>query len=172
MNRIFPYREFVPKIHPSVFIADGAKIIGDVEILQDSSIWFNVVIRGDINFIRIGRCTNIQDNSVLHVTSQTAPLYIGSYVTVGHNAILHGCTVEDYCLVGMGAVVLDKAIVKKRSMVGAGSLVLQNSVIPEGTLVAGVPAKVIRDLTDSEIKSIEESAIGYLKYSKVYRERT
>ena len=167
---ILPYKGTRPRIHPSVFIAEGAQIIGDVEIGKDSSVWFNTVIRGDVHYIRIGERTNIQDNSVLHVTYKTYPLIIGSDVTVGHGAVLHAATLKDCCLIGMGATVLDNATIGSYSLVAAGSLVLEQFEVPEGALVAGVPARVKRMLTPEERQQIAESASNYIEYVKSYRE--
>jgi len=152
-----------------VFVAEGARIIGDVEIEEQSSIWFNTIVRGDVNYIRIGACTNVQDNSVLHVTSETAPLHIGSEVTIGHNAVLHGCTVDDCCLIGMGAIVLDGARIGKNSLVAAGATVLEGFNVPEGMLVAGVPAKIKRPLTEEEKHFLHQSAANYIRYCDNYR---
>lgn len=167
---IIPYRGITPKIHPSVFIAEGAQIIGDVEIGPESSVWFNTVIRGDVHYIRIGERTNIQDNCVLHVTHNTYPLVIGSDVTVGHGAILHAATIKDRCLIGMGAKVLDDATVGPYAFVAAGSLVLEHFEVPEGALVAGVPARVKRMLSEEERQQIVLSAQNYVGYVKTYRE--
>ncbi len=145
---ILPYRGVMPKIHPSVFTAEGSHVIGDVVIEKDSSVWFNAVIRGDVNFIRIGERTNIQDGAVLHVTHERYPLIIGSNVTVGHAAVVHAATVHDFSLIGMGAIVLDNARIGPYALVAAGAVVVGNAVIPEGMLAAGVPAKVVRPLTD------------------------
>jgi carbonic anhydrase/acetyltransferase-like protein (isoleucine patch superfamily) len=167
--KILPYRGKFPEIDESVFIAEGAVVIGDVVIGRDSNIWFNAVIRGDVNYIRIGERTNIQDGCILHVTTEKYPLIVGNDVTVGHGAILHGAIIRDKCLIGMGAVVLDRAEVQSYSLVAAGSLVRQGFVVPEGTLVAGVPAKVVRELTEEEKKAIEESAIHYVELSREYK---
>jgi carbonic anhydrase/acetyltransferase-like protein (isoleucine patch superfamily) len=169
MKGIIPYKDRIPKLHASVFVADGAKIIGDVEIGEHSGIWFNTVIRGDVNFIRIGSRTNIQDNSVLHVTTKTAPLNIGSNVTIGHSAVLHGCTIADCCLIGMGAIVLDRAHIHQNSMVAAGAIVLEGFDVPEGMLVAGIPAKVKRTLTEEERQFILQSAANYVGYVQAYQ---
>jgi len=122
----FPYQSMLPEIDDSVFIASGVKIIGNVRIGKNSSVWYNTVLRGDVNFIRIGELTNVQDCSMLHVTSETYPLIIGDKVTIGHSVTLHGCTVNNLCLIGMGAVVLDGAVVSEGSVVAAGAVVLQN----------------------------------------------
>jgi carbonic anhydrase/acetyltransferase-like protein (isoleucine patch superfamily) len=158
-----------PKIHPSVFVAPGTKIVGDVEVGEDSSIWFNAVLRGDVNFIRVGRRTNIQDGAIVHVTFKKHSTVIGHDVTVGHGAILHGCTVKDHVLIGMGAKVLDGAIVGRHSLVAAGAVVKEGFEVPEKTLVAGVPAKPIRTLTAEEINDIEQSAQRYIQYADTYR---
>lgn len=166
---LITYRGIKPKVHESVFIADGAKIIGDVEIGSGSSVWYNTVIRGDVNTIRIGERTNIQDNSVLHVTHKKYPLVIGSNVTIGHGAVVHACTVKDFCLIGMGAIVMDHATVGPYAFVAAGSVVLEQFEVPEGTLVAGVPARVRRKLTEEEKRMLEQSAQNYVEYVKTYR---
>jgi carbonic anhydrase/acetyltransferase-like protein (isoleucine patch superfamily) len=158
----------IPVVHPTVYVADGARVIGDVEIGEKSSIWFHAVLRGDVNSIRIGTRTNIQDAAVLHVTQKTHALSIGCDVTVGHRAVLHGCTVEDGCLIGMGAILLDGAIVRTHSMVAAGALVLQGMEIPEGVLAAGVPAQVKRVLTEQEKESIMQSAREYVETASLY----
>jgi carbonic anhydrase/acetyltransferase-like protein (isoleucine patch superfamily) len=170
LSSVLLYRGIKPKIHKSVFIAEGARIIGDVEIGRESSIWFNTVVRGDVHSITIGERTNIQDNCVLHVTHKKFALHIGSNVTVGHSAVLHGCTIGDYCLIGMGAIVLDNAVIHSRSFVAAGALVQENFEVPEGTLVAGVPAKIKRPLTTEEAAFLERSAQNYVDYVKTYRE--
>jgi gamma-carbonic anhydrase len=170
MSSVIAYRGIKPKLHESVFVAEGARIIGDVEIGKESSVWFNAVIRGDVNSIRIGERTNIQDNCVLHVTHKRFALHIGSRVTVGHNAVLHGCTVGDSCLVGMGAIILDNAIVNPRSLVAAGTLVPEGFNVPEGMLVAGVPATIRRPLTSEEGRFLDVSAQNYITYVQTYRE--
>jgi carbonic anhydrase/acetyltransferase-like protein (isoleucine patch superfamily) len=167
---IMPFEGIVPRIHPSVFIASGARIIGDVEIGEAASVWFNVVIRGDVHFIRIGRRTNIQDLTMCHVTHKRHPLVIGDDVTVGHSAVLHGCTVEDRVLIGMGAKVLDRAVVGSNSLVGAGSVVREGFQVPEGTLVAGVPARVVRELNDDERAMVAQGAINYESYVARFRD--
>ena len=165
--KIFPYKGIYPKIGENVFLASGVKIIGDVELGDNSSVWYNSVIRGDVHYIKIGKSTNIQDCSMLHVTNGKFPLNIGYKVTIGHSVSLHGCTLQDLCLIGIGAIVLDGAIVESNSMVAAGALVKQHFVVPSGKLVAGVPAKVIRDLTKEEIKDIEAGAHRYVEYARI-----
>lgn len=147
------------------FIAEGARIINDVRIGKDSSIWYNAVLRGDINYISIGRSTNVQDNVTCHVADKE-PCIIGDYVTIGHNAIIHGCQVKDNCLIGMGACILNGAVIGENSIVGANSLVLQDTIIPANSLVVGSPAKVIRTLGPEDAEKIKESAIKYEKLWK------
>lgn len=168
--KIFPYRGVFPKLGENVFLASGVKIIGDVTIGKDSSVWYNTVIRGDVHHIRIGEMTNVQDCSILHVTNGKFPLNIGNKVTIGHSVSLHGCTLNDLCLIGIGAIVLDGAVVESNSMVAAGALVKQNFKVPSGKLVAGVPAKVIRDLTTDEIENIEAGAYRYVEYARITAE--
>ncbi len=165
---ILRYKDKFPLFDESVFIAENAAVIGDVEIGRESGIWFSVVVRGDVNFIRIGERTNIQDGSVLHVTHKKYPLNIGNDVTVGHNATVHGCTVKNKVLIGMGAVILDNSIINSNSIVGAGSLVKENFTVPEGVLAAGIPAKIIRDLKEDEIAKIKQSALNYIMYAQEY----
>lgn len=167
---IHPYRGISPRIHETVYIAHGVQLIGDVVIGENSSIWFNAVIRGDVNHIRIGDRTNVQDGSLLHVRNQTSPLLIGSDVTLGHGVIAHGCTIHDNCLIGMGAVVLDNAEINSYTLVAAGAVVRNNSTFPEGVLLAGVPARIVREITAGERALIEESAAHYVGYARTYRE--
>lgn len=167
---IVTYKGITPTIDPTVFIADGVHIIGDVVIGKDSSVWYNTVIRGDVNFIRIGERTNIQDNSVIHVTNKKFPTHIGSDVTIGHGAVIHACSIHDHSLIGMGAVVLDDAKVGPFALVAAGAVVTMGMVIPEGVLAAGVPAKVIRPLSEDERKFLRQSAQNYVDYVATYRE--
>ena len=144
---------------------------GDVSIEDKSSIWFGAVLRGDDNYIRIGKGTNIQDNAVIHVTKDTNPTIIGDYVTVGHNAIIHGATVEDHCLIGMGAIVLDGSVIGKNTIIGAGSLVTGGKEIPEGVLCLGSPAKVIRKLREDEIEKLYDSGEHYIKLAEIYLDK-
>lgn len=156
-----------PTLGKDVFIAQGAVVVGDVSIGDYSSIWFNAVLRGDINKIIVGRCTNIQDNCVLHL-SDSMNCQLGNYVTVGHGAIVHGCTVEDEALVGMNATVLDGAVVGRNSLVGANSLVPLGMRIPPGTLVLGAPARIVRDLTAEEKNLIKSYAEKYVRAAGYY----
>ncbi len=168
MAVIKPYGGKLPKIHPSVYLSENVFVIGDVEIGEDSSIWFGSVVRGDVNYIRIGKGTNIQDNSVVHVTHDAHPTIIGDRVTVGHRVILHGCVLGNYILVGMGAVIMDGVEIEDYVLVGAGALVTPNKRIPSGVLVAGVPAKIVRDLREEEVELIKESAKNYINYKNEY----
>lgn len=166
-EKLFPYKDLFPKLGENVFLASGVKVIGDVEIGDNSNIWYNTVIRGDVHYIKIGANTNIQDCSMLHVTNGKYPLNIGNQVTIGHCAKLHGCSLEDLCFIGIGAIILDGAVVQKKSMVAAGALIKPNFVVPSGKLAAGVPAKIIRDLTADEIADFEKSAERYVKYTQL-----
>lgn len=163
--KLFPYLDYFPIIDSSVFLASGVKIVGNVTISENSSIWYNTVIRGDVNYIKIGSYTNVQDGSVLHVTNGRFPLTIGNKVTIGHSVTLHGCTLKDIAFIGMGAVILDGAVIEEKAMVAAGAVIRPGFVVPSGKLAAGVPAKIIRDLTDNEINDFEASALRYKKYS-------
>ena len=167
---ILPYKGVYPRLHESVFLVHSADIIGDVEIGELSSVWFGSVVRGDVNHIRIGARTNVQDNCVLHVTKDTYPLIIGDEITVGHNVTLHGCTVRDRCLIGMGAIVLDNAEIGSDTIVGAGALVTEGTKVPPGSLVLGVPARVVRALRPEEVERIKRSAENYIGYAANYRD--
>ncbi len=169
MSKLFPFGGKSPNIHKSVFVAPGAKIIGDVQIGKNSGVWFNAVIRGDVNFIKIGEMTNIQDCAVLHVTGNDFPLLIGNMVTIGHNACIHACILENKTLIGIGSVVLDGAIVKEKSLVAAGAVVRPGFIVPPGTLAAGVPAKIVRDLSQDELEYFEISAKHYSTYAEETR---
>jgi carbonic anhydrase/acetyltransferase-like protein (isoleucine patch superfamily) len=164
---LYACNDHSPRIHPTAFVADGAVIAGNVTLEEDASIWFNAVVRGDINSILIGQRTNIQDGCVLHVTN-TFPVRIGKDVTVGHRAVVHGCIIEDESLVGMGAVILDNAHIGPNVLVAAGALVLEGVEVPGGSLAAGVPARVIRKLTDAEKDRIRSSARHYVEYAKSF----
>ena len=169
MRKIIPYAGKYPEIHESVFLADGAIVIGDVVICENASVWFNAVIRGDVCPIRIGARTNIQDNATLHVTHDTGPLNIGANVTIGHGATVHACTIEGHALIGMGATLLDNCVVEPWSVVAAGALVRQEFRVPSGMMVAGVPAKAIRPITEAERANIAASAENYMRYVAGYR---
>jgi carbonic anhydrase/acetyltransferase-like protein (isoleucine patch superfamily) len=166
------FKGVYPQIAETAFVHEMATIIGDVHIGEHSSIWPSVVARGDMHYIRIGRYTNIQDGSVLHVTTGIYPTIVGDYVTVGHKVILHGCTVKDRCLIGMGSIVLDDAVIGEQALVAAGSLVKMGSVVPPRTLVAGVPAEVKRELTDQEVEHLERGWKHYLELKETYRKES
>ncbi len=163
------YQGITPKLHDSVFRVGSAEIIGDVEVGEDSSLWFHVVVRGDVNIIRIGKRTNVQDGTVIHVTNKTHPTLIGDDVTIGHNVTLHGCTIGNRCLIGMGAVIMDGAVVEDDAMIAAGALVTPGTRVTSGSLFAGSPARCKRTLTADETAFLLKSANNYLEYVKTYR---
>jgi len=157
------YRGVAPKIAPTVFVDESAQIIGDVVIGEHASIWPNVVIRADVNFVRIGDYTNIQDNCVLHVETDLYPLVVGERVGVGHGAILHGCRIESRCLVGMGAILLNNVRIGTGSIVAAGTVVPENTVIPPGSLFMGVPGRLCRQLTEEDYQRIDRNIATYAR---------
>jgi carbonic anhydrase/acetyltransferase-like protein (isoleucine patch superfamily) len=169
MSVILAYDGTSPRLAPTAWVAPGAVVVGDVELGEGSSIWFQSVVRGDVNRIRIGARTNIQDHSTVHVTGGTHPTIVGDDVTVGHRVVLHGCMVKDRCLVGIGAIVLDGAVIEEEAMVGAGALVPPGMVVPSGKLVLGAPARVKRDLTAEERAFFRSSAARYAAYAAKYR---
>jgi carbonic anhydrase/acetyltransferase-like protein (isoleucine patch superfamily) len=165
---LYKYEDKYPQIADSAFVAPSADIIGDVIISEDCSIWFGAVLRGDENYIKVGRGTNIQDNSTVHITADKYSTEIGEYVTIGHGAIVHACKVGNYCLIGMGSIILDGAEVGDYTIIGAGSMVTGGKKIPSGVLAVGSPARVIRELTENEKKDLEQSAQNYISYSKKF----
>ena len=166
-----PFLGVSPSYDDTNFIADNAAVIGDVTLGKHASIWYQCTLRGDVNWIRIGAESNIQDNTVVHVTHGTAPTEIGDRVTVGHSAIIHGCTIEDNVLIGMGATVMDHAVIGTNSIVGAGALVTGGTEVPPRSMVLGSPAKVVRELTDEEVASIGQYAANYVRYSAAHSGR-
>ncbi len=166
---IVNFRDKTPKIHETAFVAENAVIIGDVEIGEGSSVWYGAILRGDVNYIRVGTRTNIQDGSVIHVSSDTHPTVLEDEITLGHRVTLHGCYVETGCLIGIGAIVLDGAHIGGNSLVAAGSLVTPNANIPPRSLVMGSPAKVRRELDAEEIKNLEKFWRNYVSLSQMYR---
>lgn len=164
---ILDFNGIKPRVDESCYISDSVDIIGDATIEKDSNIWFGTKVRADMNKIVIGQNTNIQENSVIHV-DLSSPTIIGDNVTIGHGAIIHGCNIENNVLVGMGSIILNDAKIAKNTIIGAGSLITQGKVFPEGVLILGNPAKVIRSLTEDEIKSIKRSADTYVALSKKY----
>jgi carbonic anhydrase/acetyltransferase-like protein (isoleucine patch superfamily) len=163
-----PYRGRLPVVDPSAYIDPSAQIVGDVEVGAESSVWLNVVMRGDVNSIRVGRRTNVQDGTVVHVMHDVHPTLIGNDVTIGHGAIVHGCTIQDRVLIGMGAILLNGATIGADSIVAAGSLVPEGAVLPPRSLAMGSPAKVRRELSDDEVASIREYADNYVRYRLDY----
>lgn len=166
---ILPFNGIMPSIHPDAWVAPGATVIGDVHIGAESSVWFGCVIRGDVNHIRIGERTNIQDNTVIHVTRKTNPTIIGSGITIGHAAMLHGCTLEDDCFIGMKSCIMDGATVQSGAMVAACANITPGKIIESGQLWAGNPAKYFRDLKEEEAQFIGISARNYIEDAKTYR---
>ncbi len=158
----------MPTVHPTTYVDVSAQIIGDVVLGPECSVWMNAVIRGDVNHVRIGAQTNIQDGTIVHVMRGTHPTTLGDSVTVGHGAVIHGCTVESVCLIGMGAIVLNGARIGTESIVAAGSVVLEGAQIPPRSLVMGVPGRVRRGLSDEEVESIHGFADRYVEYRKNY----
>jgi carbonic anhydrase/acetyltransferase-like protein (isoleucine patch superfamily) len=170
MSGLLPYKGAWPKLDGDVFVAPGAKVIGQVTIGHGSGIWFNTVVRGDDAPIAIGRYTNIQDGSVLHVQDADHPLAIGDYVTVGHNVTLHCSAVGDNCLIGMGAIILAGAVIGDNCIIGAGTLIAEGKQIPAGSLVVGAPGRIIRAVSDQDIAMIRTSAGIYHEKAKNYKE--
>jgi gamma-carbonic anhydrase len=168
---IYTYKDFIPNIDKTVFIAPSADVIGNISIGKHSSIWFNVTARADVHFIKIGEESNIQDNSVLHVTNGLFPLTIGDRATVGHGVALHGCTIRNNTLIGIHATILDGVEIGENSIVAAGSLVREGKKFPKGVLIAGTPAQVKRKLTEEEINKNLRYASNYVEYSKTYLNR-
>ena len=166
------FRNVVPTIDPSAYVDESAQVIGDVVLGAESSIWLNAVVRGDVNYIRIGRQSNLQDGVIVHVNHQPSyPTIVGERVTVGHGAILHGCVVEDRCLIGMGAILLNGSHVGSDSIVAAGTLVPERTVIPPRSLVMGSPGKIRRALADAELAFILEGAANYVRYRLEYMDQ-
>lgn len=159
----------MPKIGDNCFIADNATIIGDVQMGDYCSTWFQAVVRGDVNAIRIGDYTNIQDGAIIHCTYRQTETHIGNYVSIGHRAIVHGCTLEDRVMVGMGAIVMDHAVVQSGAMIAAGAVVLEHTVVETNTIYAGVPAKKIKDVGDENRAMMERIANNYTKYADWFR---
>lgn len=168
MNISFPHLGKKPQIAPSAFIATGAHVMGDVTLGKESSVWFNSVLRGDVNFIRVGERTNIQDLTMVHVTSEGNPTIIGNDVTIGHSCVIHACTIKDFALIGMGSLILDEAEIGEYVLLGAGSLVTQRMKIPPRSKAFGRPAKVVGQLTDEEIEELVFSAGHYVRLAKAH----
>ncbi len=173
---IYPFKKWTPVLGTNSWVAPSADVVGNVTMGEASSIWFGCVIRGDVHYISIGDRTNIQDLSMIHVThykkedmSDGNPTIIGSDVTIGHRVMMHGCTIEDACLIGMSATILDGAVIGRESIVGAGSLVTKNKVFPPRSLIMGSPAKVVRELNDEEVQELYASASRYVTFKSDYQ---
>lgn len=166
---IHAYRGVMPKVHLSAWIAASADVIGDVELGEESSVWFSTVIRGDVNFIRVGRGSNLQDGTVVHVNRKGTPTLIGDYVTVGHAVRLHGSHIKSNCLIGIGAVVLDRAVLEEECVVAAGAVVSPGTLVPRGSLLMGAPARVRRFVTEKDLELIYRSAKYYIGLAAEYK---
>ena len=166
---IHAYKGVVPKLHPTAFVAHSADIIGDVELAEEVGVWFTSVIRGDVNFVRIGRGSNIQDGTVIHVNRRGTPTIIEEYVTVGHGARLHGCHIKSHCLIGIGAVVLDGAVLEEECLVAAGAVVSPGTKAPRGSVLMGAPARVKRQVTEADLDLIHRSATNYVALAAEYK---
>lgn len=171
MPVILPVNEILPQIPENCFIAPNATIVGDVVMGNECSIWFNAVVRGDVNSIRMGDKVNVQDGACIHCTYQKTKTLIGNNVSIGHNAIVHGCTVEDNVLIGMGAIVMDRVKIGSNSIIAAGAVVLEDTEVPPGTIFAGVPAKKIKDISQELLKGeVERIANNYVMYSSWFKQ--
>ena len=165
---LLKFRDKYPQVEKAAFVADNATIIGDVTLEEDATVWFGAVLRGDSSSIKIGKGSNIQDNCTLHC-DEGSPLSVGQNVTVGHNVILHGCTVEDNCLIGMGAVIMNDAVIGENSIVGAGALITEGKVFPPNSLILGSPAKVKGEVDEKGMDMIGEAAAHYIHHGKEYK---
>ena len=169
MALIIPVKGIHPKFGKNCFLAETATVVGDVEMGDNCSVWFNAVVRGDVHFIKIGDNTNIQDGAVIHCTYQKAPTIIGNKVSIAHNAVVHGCTVEDSVLIGMGAIVMDHAVIKTGSIVAAGAVVLANTIVESGYIYAGKPAKKIKKVGLELAEVFERTSNNYIKYAEWFK---
>lgn len=169
MALILPVKGIHPKFGKNCFLAENATIVGEVEMGNNCSVWFNAVVRGDVHFIKIGDNTNIQDGAVIHCTYQKAPTAIGNKVSIAHNAVVHGCTIEDKVLIGMGAIVMDHAVIESGSIVAAGAVVLSNTIVEAGYVYAGKPAKKIKRVSAELGEVFERTSNNYIKYAKWFK---
>ncbi len=170
MALVKPVNGLSPRFGENIYLAENATVVGDVEMGNDCSVWFNAVIRGDVNFIRIGHKVNVQDNAVIHCTYQKHPTIIGDNVSIGHNAIVHGCTLQNNILIGMGAIVMDGCLIESNSLIAAGSVVLEGTHVLSGSVFAGVPARKVKDLNPELFEGeIMRIANNYLKYSSWFK---
>lgn len=166
MALILPVNGKAPQFGRNCFIAENATVVGEVFTGNDCSIWFNAVVRGDVHYIKMGNKVNVQDGAIIHCTYQKAPTNIGNFVSIGHRAIVHGCTIEDNVLIGMGAIVMDHAVIQKNSIVAAGSVVLENTIVESGSIYAGIPAKKVKALDEENFKNlIERIGNNYTMYA-------
>ncbi len=170
MPTILPVKDKLPQIGNDCFIAPNSTLVGDVELGDHCSVWFNSVIRGDVNYIKIGNYSNIQDNVTIHGTFEKNGTDVGNYVNIGHNAIVHGCRIDDYALIGMGAIVMDRAHIQSNVIIAAGAVVLENTVCESGFLYAGVPAKKIKPLTAEQLQLLKKLPHNYVLYSSWFME--
>jgi carbonic anhydrase/acetyltransferase-like protein (isoleucine patch superfamily) len=169
-DSILPFEGATPTLGDDVYIAEGARVIGNVELGDQASVWYNAVIRGDLENITIGARTNVQDGTVIHIESGQYPTIIGEGVTIGHKALVHACTIGDNCLIGMGSIILDGAVIADNCLVAAGAVVTPGKTFPEGSLILGSPARAVRELSDDEIDSFRESAAHYVDLAKRHRD--
>jgi carbonic anhydrase/acetyltransferase-like protein (isoleucine patch superfamily) len=166
MALILPVNGLAPKFGENCFLAENCTVVGDVQMGNDCSVWFTAVVRGDVHYIRMGNKVNVQDGAIIHCTYQKAPVNIGNNVSIGHRAIVHGCTVHDKVLIGMGAIVMDHAVIGENSIIGAGSVVLENTIVEPGSIYAGIPAKKVKDLDQENFKNlVERISNNYVMYS-------
>ena len=170
MALILPVKEIVPQFGDNCYLADNATIVGEVRMGKNCSVWFNAVVRGDVNSIDIGDNTNIQDGAIIHCTYKTATTVIGDNVSIGHNAIVHGCTVMDNVLIGMGAIIMDHALIESGSIIAAGAVVLENTLVEANSIYAGVPARKVKSVDDKRENVFERTAKNYIMYADWYRE--
>ena len=170
MALILPVKGIEPKFGKNCYLAENATVVGDVTMGDDCSVWFTAVVRGDVHYIKIGNKVNIQDGAIIHCTYQKSPTTIGDFVSIGHRAIVHGCTIEDNVLIGMGAIVMDNVVVKKNAIIAAGAVVLENTIVESGTIYAGIPAKKVKDLDENNFKNlIERIGTNYTMYADWFR---
>lgn len=172
MATILPVLDKYPQIGEDTFIAPNSTLVGDVQIGAHCSIWFNAVVRGDVNYIKVGDYSNIQDNVTIHGTYLKNGTDIGSYVNIGHNALVHGCTIHDYVLIGMGAIVMDRAVIESNVIIAAGAVILENTHCESGYLYAGVPAKKIKPLTEEQLQLLKKLPHNYVLYSSWFKDGT
>jgi len=168
---LIPYKQIEPSLDESVYLAPGACVIGDVKVGRCSSIWFGAVVRGDVAPIKIGDGVNVQDGTVIHTSRFDGPTSIGNFVTIGHRAVIHACSLEDYAFVGMGAIIMDKVVVEKYAFVAAGAVVSPGKIVGSKQLWAGLPARYVRDLTEEDIRMIKDSATHYMRLAEHYIKR-